>query len=68
MTRAPSRRNSPSCKQHADRHGPPGMRLRDPTWLSAFRINERLAAHYRVGRCFLAGDAAHIHSRQAGRA
>jgi 2-polyprenyl-6-methoxyphenol hydroxylase-like FAD-dependent oxidoreductase len=53
-------------QQHADRHGPPGMRLRDPTWLSAFRINERLAAHYRVGRCFLAGDAAHIHTPAGG--
>ncbi|HVJ42760.1 MAG TPA: FAD-dependent monooxygenase [Dongiaceae bacterium] len=49
-----------------DRHGPPGLRLRDPSWLSAFRINERLAARYRSGRCFLAGDAAHIHSPAGG--
>ncbi len=47
-------------------HGPPNLQLRDPTWLSAFRINERLAAHYRVGRCFLAGDAAHVHSPAGG--
>jgi len=51
---------------HVDRHGPPGLRLRDPTWLSAFRINERVAARYRVGRCFLAGDAAHVHSPAGG--
>lgn len=51
---------------HVDRHGPGGLRLRDPTWLSTFRINERLAARYRVGRCFLAGDAAHIHSPAGG--
>jgi 2-polyprenyl-6-methoxyphenol hydroxylase-like FAD-dependent oxidoreductase len=51
---------------HLDRHGPPGLRLRDPSWLSTFRINERLAATYRVGRCFLAGDAAHIHSPAGG--
>ena len=51
---------------HADRYGPPGMRLRDPTWLSAFKINERVAARYRVGRCFLAGDAAHVHSPAGG--
>lgn len=50
----------------ADRHGPPGLRLRDPIWLSAFRINERVAEHYRIGRCFLAGDAAHIHSPAGG--
>lgn len=51
---------------HADRYGPPGMRLRDPSWLSAFKINERVAARYRVGRCFLAGDAAHVHSPAGG--
>jgi 2-polyprenyl-6-methoxyphenol hydroxylase-like FAD-dependent oxidoreductase len=51
---------------HADRHGPPGLTLRDPIWLSAFGINERVAAHYRRGRCFLAGDAAHIHSPAGG--
>lgn len=49
-----------------DRHGPPGARLHDPSWLSAFRTNERLAAHYRSGRVFLAGDAAHIHSPAGG--
>lgn len=51
---------------HMDRHGPPGARLHDPTWLSAFRINERLAGRYRMGRIFLAGDAAHIHSPAGG--
>ncbi|MGK4455536.1 FAD-dependent monooxygenase, partial [Klebsiella pneumoniae] len=49
-----------------DRHGPRGLRLHDPQWLSAFRVNERLAARYRLGRCFLAGDAAHIHSPAGG--
>ncbi len=49
-----------------ERHGPPGTRLRDPTWLSAFRINERLAKSYRTGRVFIAGDAAHIHSPAGG--
>jgi len=49
-----------------DRHGPGGLRLRDPSWLSTFRINARLAARYRVERCFLAGDAAHIHSPAGG--
>jgi len=53
--------------QHCvERYGPHGLRLRDPSWLSIFRINERLAAHYRVGRCFIAGDAAHIHSPAGG--
>ena len=49
-----------------DRYGPRGLNIHDPSWLSIFRINERLAARYRVGRCFLAGDAAHIHSPAGG--
>lgn len=36
--------------------------LRDPAWLTHFRLHHRQAAHYRAGRVFLAGDAAHIHS------
>lgn len=47
---------------YMDRHGPPGVQMRDASWLSAFRTNERLAEKYRVGRVFIAGDAAHIHS------
>jgi 2-polyprenyl-6-methoxyphenol hydroxylase-like FAD-dependent oxidoreductase len=39
-----------------------GLVLRDPAWLSHFRLHHRQAAHYRMGRTFLAGDAAHIHS------
>jgi 2-polyprenyl-6-methoxyphenol hydroxylase-like FAD-dependent oxidoreductase len=37
------------------------IRLRDPTWLSLFRPNVRMADKYRAGRVFLAGDAAHVH-------
>ncbi|MGW9369656.1 FAD-dependent monooxygenase [Streptomyces xanthophaeus] len=39
-----------------------GHKLRDITWTSAFRPNVRLVEHYRVGRVFLAGDAAHVHT------
>ena len=39
-----------------------GLVLRDPAWLSHFHLHHRQAAHYRAGRIFLAGDAAHIHS------
>ena len=38
------------------------VRLRDPAWLSHFRLHHRQATQYRAGRAFLAGDAAHIHS------
>ncbi len=43
-----------------------GLVLRDPAWLSHFRLHHRQAAHYRAGRSFLAGDAAHIHSPVGG--
>jgi 2-polyprenyl-6-methoxyphenol hydroxylase-like FAD-dependent oxidoreductase len=36
--------------------------IRDPSWLSRFRPEERQASSYRDGRVFLAGDAAHVHS------
>ena len=38
------------------------VQLRDPVWLTAFRIHHRHATRYRAGRVFLAGDAAHVHS------
>lgn len=49
-----------------DRRGPPGMKAFDPIWLAGFRINGRKVAHYRWGRTFLAGDAAHVHSPAGG--
>ena len=35
--------------------------LYDPTWFNRFRSGHRLAATFRAGRAFLAGDAAHVH-------
>jgi 2-polyprenyl-6-methoxyphenol hydroxylase-like FAD-dependent oxidoreductase len=35
-------------------------------WASAYVMNARLADRYRVGRVFLAGDAAHIHPPTGG--
>ncbi len=32
------------------------------SWFSTYRIHHRSAARFRAGRCFLLGDAAHIHS------
>jgi 2-polyprenyl-6-methoxyphenol hydroxylase-like FAD-dependent oxidoreductase len=37
-------------------------RLHQLTWSSLFHINSRMVKTLRVGRIFLAGDAAHIHS------
>jgi len=49
-----------------DERGPGGLRAHDPLWLSRFRINERKVHDYTKGRCFLVGDAAHIHSPAGG--
>lgn len=49
-----------------NQRGPGGWTLSNPSWLSKFRISERKASHYRHGRVFLAGDAAHIHSPAGG--
>ena len=38
----------------------------DPRWSSRFLSERRQARHYQVGRVFLAGDAAHVHSPLGG--
>jgi 2-polyprenyl-6-methoxyphenol hydroxylase-like FAD-dependent oxidoreductase len=40
--------------------------MHDPRWMSRFHSDERQVRHYRVGRVFLAGDAAHVHSPAGG--
>nr|WSW67466.1 FAD-dependent monooxygenase [Streptomyces sp. NBC_00995] len=46
--------------------GLPGTLLTQATLLSTYRVNERMVDRYRVGRVFLAGDAAHVHSIAGG--
>jgi 2-polyprenyl-6-methoxyphenol hydroxylase-like FAD-dependent oxidoreductase len=38
------------------------LSFRSCRWFSTYRIHHRAAARFRQGRCFLLGDAAHIHS------
>jgi 2-polyprenyl-6-methoxyphenol hydroxylase-like FAD-dependent oxidoreductase len=40
---------------------PAGAKASNLRWSAFYRISHRLAANYRVGRVFLAGDAAHLH-------
>lgn len=49
-----------------ERAGVPGVRLSEPGWISIWRPNVRMVERYRVGRVFLAGDAAHVHSAAGG--
>jgi 2-polyprenyl-6-methoxyphenol hydroxylase-like FAD-dependent oxidoreductase len=39
-----------------------GLSFKACTWFSTYRISHRSAARFRERRCFLLGDAAHIHS------
>lgn len=39
-----------------------GLSLRSCSWFSTYRIHHRRAERFRDRRCFLLGDAAHIHS------
>jgi 2-polyprenyl-6-methoxyphenol hydroxylase-like FAD-dependent oxidoreductase len=54
------------CQALVDERGPGGLRLADPRWTAVFRIHRREAGHFRRGRVFLAGDAAHVHSPVGG--
>ena len=38
------------------------LSVRSCSWFSTYRIHHRAASRFRSGRCFLLGDAAHIHS------
>ena len=39
-----------------------GLSFKGCSWFSTYRIYHRRAARFRAGRCFLLGDAAHVHS------
>ena len=45
---------------------PRGIETRSLNWSTYFRIHHRHVSHLRVGRFFIAGDAAHIHSPFGG--
>ena len=43
-----------------------GIDVARVNWFSTYRVYHRVADHFRAGRAFLAGDAAHIHSPVGG--
>ncbi|WP_428420318.1 FAD-dependent monooxygenase [Methylibium sp.] len=38
------------------------VRFAETAWFSAYRVHHRCVERLRAGRCFIAGDAAHVHS------
>jgi 2-polyprenyl-6-methoxyphenol hydroxylase-like FAD-dependent oxidoreductase len=43
-----------------------GIDVARVNWFSTYHVHHRVAAHFRAGRTFLLGDAAHIHSPVGG--
>jgi hypothetical protein len=42
------------------------VRINKVNWFSTYHVHHRVTAHFRKGRAFLLGDAAHIHSPAGG--
>ena len=43
-----------------------GLQVDQVHWFSTYRVHHRVTDHYRRGRVFLLGDAAHVHSPAGG--
>jgi 2-polyprenyl-6-methoxyphenol hydroxylase-like FAD-dependent oxidoreductase len=43
-----------------------GIEVEQVNWFSTYRVHHRVAGQFRTNRCFIAGDAAHIHSPAGG--
>ncbi len=53
-------------QQILDKHSVVKAKITSTRWVSKYRIHRRMTQQFRVGRIFLAGDAAHIHSPAGG--
>jgi 2-polyprenyl-6-methoxyphenol hydroxylase-like FAD-dependent oxidoreductase len=65
---APEHPDAGDVRALLDARGPQAVpaRIREVVWSSRFHVHHRIADHYRAGRIFLAGDAAHVHSPAGG--
>ncbi|MDX2355292.1 FAD-dependent oxidoreductase [Dietzia sp. PP-33] len=63
---APARPTVTDIQHLLDERGPGQTTVHSLDWSSRFRVAHRLAASYRQGNAFLAGDAAHVHSPAGG--
>lgn len=53
-------------KEQALRVFPKGTSFSEPEWFSTYVVHHRSVPEFRVGRSFLIGDAAHVHSPAGG--
>ena len=51
-----------SLQKTADKFSAGALTLRDPQWISDFKLSHRIAEFFQNGSVFLAGDAAHVQS------
>lgn len=42
------------------------VQVESVNWFSTYRVHHRVADRFKVGRCFIAGDAGHVHSPVGG--
>ena len=42
------------------------VEVKQVSWFSTYHVHHRVTEHFRKGRCFLLGDAAHVHSPAGG--
>jgi 2-polyprenyl-6-methoxyphenol hydroxylase-like FAD-dependent oxidoreductase len=60
----PEKHEPPTLEEmqaHVRKIADPAAELFDPLWFNRFRSGHRIAARFREGRAFLAGDAGHVH-------
>lgn len=65
----PGLENSPDLEFRSIRPIPEkalGINVCKVNWFSTYHVSHRVAETFRIGRCFLAGDAGHIHSPVGG--
>ena len=55
-----------TLQETADRFSGGALTLRDPKWISSFKLSHQMAEYFQWGSVFLAGDAAHVHSPVGG--
>jgi 2-polyprenyl-6-methoxyphenol hydroxylase-like FAD-dependent oxidoreductase len=53
---------SPDIQRETDAN----LRFKECSWFSTYRIHHRAASRFRERRCFVVGDAAHVHSPMGG--
>jgi len=63
VTRPPERHHELTFADVGERAiGQLKLTIRSVNWFSTYHVHHRVAAKFRVGRAFLLGDAAHVHS------